>query len=347
MSVVPINDSQPIQRNPLEEVHRFCQQVIRDHSFGPLRQQAKFQIDSGGKRIRARVTIAACEALGASWDDAVPFAAACELLHNASLVHDDLQDGDTVRRGRPALWATAGMEQAVTTGDLLLMLPMLCLDDERYRSDLRWRLTQSLCYRAARTACGQSDELALLRDGKRPGRSDYERAAIGKTGHFFALPIEGAALIAGRSASVARAIGDAVLPLGLLYQVVDDIIDLYGDKGRGTQANDLREGKFSALVAMHLQHRPTDANEAFRILNTPRSDTQEADVQWLVQSMRKSGALHASLQWAYELADTLRTHTRLSTLPALRSVILRIVDRVISPLALVQDTSSASGAYND
>jgi geranylgeranyl diphosphate synthase type I len=347
MSVISVNETEAVRLDPLQHVQEYCHRINAEHGFGPLAQHVRFQLNSGGKRIRARITISACEAMGATWDDSVPFAAACELLHNASLVHDDLQDGDTIRRGRPALWATAGLAQAVTAGDLLLMLPMLCLDDERYSPALRWYLTQSLCYRAARTACGQSDELTLLSLPELPNRSDYVRAAIGKTGHFFALPIEGAALIAGRSSTVARAIGDAVLPMGLLYQVVDDIIDLYGDKGRGISGNDLREGKFSALVALHVERYPTQANKAFRILKTPRSQTSESDVNSLIDTMRKNGTLQAAISWAWELADNLRTHTQLGTLPALRSVVLRIVDQIIAPLERIDISVPTNGVDND
>ena len=85
-------------------------------------------LGTGGKRIRARLALLACGALGVSKQDAVCWAAAVELVHNATLVHDDIQNGDTHRRGRETVWVKHGVGQAINVGDLMLVLPYQALD---------------------------------------------------------------------------------------------------------------------------------------------------------------------------------------------------------------------------
>ena len=131
----------------------------------PGAQMVHEHLATGGKRLRARLALAACQALGGSAKDAIDWAAAVELLHNASLVHDDIQDGDRTRRGKPALWVTHGAAQAINTGDLLLMLPFRALAD--YSAETQASLVQILASYAERTARGQIRELRLTASAER------------------------------------------------------------------------------------------------------------------------------------------------------------------------------------
>src|SRR5690349_12844089 len=88
-------------------------------------------LETGGKRLRARLALAATAALGADSRGAIGWAAACEMLHNATLIHDDLQDGDRVRRGKPTAWVRYGQNQAINGGDLMLILPFAAIGEVR------------------------------------------------------------------------------------------------------------------------------------------------------------------------------------------------------------------------
>src|SRR5690606_34032688 len=133
-------------------------------------------------------------------------------------IHDDIQDGDRMRRGRPAVWTQYGVGQAINSGDALLMLPTLAIEAGEYPGETAWALAACLHRRAVYTANGQALEMALVSHAD-IGWSDYERAASGKTGQLFALPFEGAALLFGHNRDTAREIGDATVSLGLLYQI--------------------------------------------------------------------------------------------------------------------------------
>ena len=246
-------------------------------------------LSTGGKRMRARLSLAAAAALGASREAAAPWAAAVELLHNATLVHDDIQDGDLIRRGQPTVWVRHGVPQAINAGDLLLMLPFLALADLDAPGSVRWELSRALADHAARTVRGQSEELDLL-PGGHLDRAAYSRSVRGKTGALFALPVEGAALVAGLSAAEAAALGEAFVELGVLFQLQDDVLDLYGDKGRGAPGADLKEGKVSALVVAHLERVPEDRAWLLNLLRAPRDLTPQREVEEAIRRFRASGA---------------------------------------------------------
>jgi geranylgeranyl pyrophosphate synthase len=252
-------------------------------------------LGTGGKRMRARLCLAATAALGAHREVAVPWAAAVEMLHNATLVHDDIQDGDLIRRGQPTVWVRHGVPQAINAGDLMLMLPIVALDHLDAPGGVCWELSRALAVHASSTVRGQAEELDLLKGGNLD-RGSYTRSVEGKTGSLFALPVEGAALIAGRSAKEARALGHCFTELGVLFQLQDDVLDLYGDKGRGHRGSDLEEGKVSALVLAHLERVPEDREWLLKLLSTPRDMTEPEAVADAIVRFRESGALEDVLE---------------------------------------------------
>ncbi len=286
---------------------------------------------TGGKRLRARLALAATEALGAPRTAAVGWAAAVELLHNATLVHDDIQDGDRVRRGQPTVWARHGVAQAINAGDLMLMLPFLALDEAHLSPATRAELSRRLAWQAAEIVRGQAEEMALLEE-RNLDLESYRAAARGKTGGLFTLPVEGAALIAGCSAEEATALGAAFGDLGLLFQIVDDTLDLYGDKGRGEVGCDLQEGKVSALVAAHLQRAPADREWLVSLLETPREATPARDVAKAIVRFRASGALRAVLDEVRALIRATAHAPALLAQPDLRAVALGIADLATAPV---------------
>jgi geranylgeranyl diphosphate synthase type I len=288
-------------------------------------------LTTGGKRLRARLALAAVHALGGTHRDAVGWAAACELLHNASLVHDDLQDGDRVRRGSPTLWARHGEAQAINAGDLLLMLPTLALDHVDATPAVRWELARTLAWYAAETVRGQSLEMSLL--GQRRLRwVDYERAAHGKTAGFFALPVAGAAAMAELPRARANKLASCFSHIGLVFQIQDDIIDLFGHKGREAPGADLREGKVSALVSQHLELYPEEEAWWLALLETPRDETTERQVEEAKKRFVEGGALEELLERVYAYASGCYDNAMLHELPELHRVACATLDRALLPL---------------
>lgn len=290
---------------------------------------------AGGRRVRAWLALEAAQALGVAPTAAIGWAAACELLHNATLVHDDIQDGDRHRRGAPTAWVRHGVPQAIVAGDLLLVLPILALGDVGARPALRWHLAETLHAHAARTARGQALDLAM-REERAADREAYNRVASAKTGAFFALPVHGSALLAGLAPRQAAMLGAAFDRLGVLYQLVDDVVDLYGDKGRAASGADVREGKVSALVVEHLRLHPRDAAWLWEILDRPRTETTAAVVAEVATRFDASGALDAVLARVESLAATAASLPALESVSTLRPVVTRLIARMQEPLATIR-----------
>ncbi len=290
--------------------------VRDDERDGGLGQLVWDHVASGGKRMRARLAIFAVEALGGQAADAVPWGACCELLHNASLIHDDIQDGDRYRRGRPALWTRHGIPQAINAGDLSITLAYLAIGHVPVSDALRWRLTQTVSTAARHVVLGQAAELRLL-----AGDCSWERYAAcveGKTSALFALPLEGAALIAGRSPGDAAELADVFRPLGLLFQIQDDILDLYGENGREMRGSDLAQsGKVTAIVVEHLRLHPEEREWLLEVLRAPRDNTPPAEIERAIERFVSGGAVAAVWRRIDALVAALEQSRALAREPAL------------------------------
>jgi geranylgeranyl diphosphate synthase type I len=306
-------------------------------------------LDSGGKRVRARLALAAASALGVPRTAAAPWAAAVEMLHNATLVHDDLQDGDRLRRGHPTTWAVHGMPQAVNTGDLMLMLPVMMAGAVNVDEAIRFRLCQALARRAAATVRGQAADLSLHDAIDRGGDpvDVYLRCIEGKTGELFALPVEGAALMAGFDVGRAAALAEPFFLLGMLFQLQDDVLDLFGDKGREARGADVKEGKISALVVEHLRLHPGDREWLLAILRAPRDVTSDDDVLAVIDSFEVGGAKDAVLARIAHLATRALNTPAIDDAPELRAIVVEVIGVVLQPIQGLftrQDHDAVAGA---
>src|SRR5690606_10258797 len=108
---------------------------------------------------------------------------------------------------------------------------------------------------------------------------------------LIALPVVGAAILAGKTREEAVSLGEYFVELGVLFQVQDDVVDLFGDKGRGQVGCDIYEGKVSALLVAHLEAAPQTQHLVMNILNKSRAETTEADVEKVRELYVLSGAL--------------------------------------------------------
>jgi geranylgeranyl diphosphate synthase, type I len=309
-------------------IHRLVTRDVVDR----LTAMALEQLNRGGRRVRARLSLAAGRALGAKEADAVAWAASVEILHNATLVHDDIQDGDTLRRGRPTVWAQHGVAQAINAGDFLLMLPYLALSelDPRHQGPLALLLAET----STRIVRGQVHELGLL-ENERLDRSDYYAAARGKTGALFELPVAGAAILADAPPKLVRELGALFGKLGLVFQLQDDIVDLYGDKGREEKGSDIREGKVSALIVELVRLRPELQKDVVRILRKPRNLTTVEDVQFISEECRASGALDAVLDTVDEILDEIESFAEDFDNVGVRALVDELTRLSLEPLECV------------
>jgi geranylgeranyl diphosphate synthase type I len=183
---------------------------------------------AGGSRVRARLALEAGVALGLSSSITIALASGCELLHNASLVHDDLQDRDAMRRNAPSMWAAHGEDAAICAGDLMLSAAYAALAQAGPQAS---RLIGHAHHRVAEVIAGQCEDLRL--GGDCADMQAYERVAAAKSGPLLALPIELALIAAGNGALVDAARRAATL-FALAYQMLDDLADADRDAANGS-----------------------------------------------------------------------------------------------------------------
>jgi len=186
----------------------------------------RYQLAEGGQRIRSRLALQAGIALGLEAADAARLAATAELLHNASLVHDDVQDQEQMRRGRPAVWVAFGKDMAICVGDLLLSAAYGSLVGYS-RPEVLPDLLRCVHERTAQVIRGQCAELAG-RDRPVSSLAEYEQIVAGKSAALLSLPLELAFIAAGKAAWGPR-IWAAARAFGVGYQMIDDLEDVAAD----------------------------------------------------------------------------------------------------------------------
>jgi len=317
----------------LSRVERRMEELAGDRLTDPGARMVREHLDTGGKRLRARLALGACQALCGRPELAIDWAAAVELLHNGSLVHDDLQDGDRTRRGKTALWANVGAAQAINAGDLLLMLPFVALG--AYPPHTQAALAQLLASYAERTARGQIRELELSRTPER-GWDGYFEAVSGKTGTLFALPVHGAAELSGLPRDASRDLAAAFSSIGVLYQLQDDLLDIFDGEGRRPRGSDIFEGRMSALLLTHVDLNGTGSDDVLSVVGRTREATSQEDVERVIGRFVEGGAAGQLLSRIEHLASELLMSDALGHSDDVYSLGVALVARVLEPLEAVR-----------
>jgi geranylgeranyl diphosphate synthase, type II len=264
----------------------------------------------GGKALRPALCLATCEAFGGSADDALPSAVAIELLHNAFLVHDDVEDGSLLRRGQPTLHATWGVPSAVNAGDALALLGHTALRANRDRLGARMAdlVAQEFEEMARHTVEGQAVELAWRRDGTVAlAPEDYLDLILRKTCWYTTIhPLRVGALIGSWGTADLEPLTRFGFYLGAAFQIQDDILNLTGDEEHyGKERNgDLYEGK-RTLMLIHLLDRATSGERAWlaELFSGDRHERSDADVAEVRRLMDEHGSLAFTERFAAGIAD--------------------------------------------
>jgi len=216
--------------------------------------------DRGGKRLRPLLCLFAAESLGGAIDLAMPAAVAVELVHNFSLVHDDVQDGDKERHGRPAAWALHGAAQAINLGDYLHTAAVRALVDGPGPVDSRAAALSVLLEATAQMIEGQWADISF------EARSvvaveDYLAMTAGKTGALLGAPLEMGAIMAGAPRDRAAALGRWGRQIGIAFQAHDDYLGIWGDPAitGKSNANDIIRKKKTLPVVLALQDQAAAA----------------------------------------------------------------------------------------
>jgi geranylgeranyl diphosphate synthase type I len=220
----------------------------------------------GGKAVRPALAFLSAEAVGAPAEVALPGAVAVELVHNFSLLHDDVMDHDLERRHRPTAWALFGMGQAIVTGDALMIEAITTLLDPP--TPERTRATAALTSATARMIAGQAQDLSFA---SRLDVSTEECVAMcaNKTGALLSCAASIGAILAGADEGAVAALAAFGLHLGLAFQAIDDLLGIWGQpEATGKPvAGDLREHKKTLPVVIALSSTGPDRDRLETLLS--------------------------------------------------------------------------------
>jgi geranylgeranyl diphosphate synthase, type I len=241
---------QPALRQCIDRLAPELRTVIAYH-LGFVDRDGHPASGDGGKAVRPALAFLSAQAVGAPVDVAMPGAVAVELVHNFSLLHDDVMDGDLERRHRPTAWSLFGVGQAIVTGDALLVLAHELLLDRP--SPERERASVALTRATASMIRGQAEDLAF------ESRLDVSieeclRMSAHKTGALLGYASSVGAILAGADESVVKTLQEFGLHLGLAFQAVDDLLGIWGrPEATGKPvAGDLRSHKKTLPVVAAL-----------------------------------------------------------------------------------------------
>lgn len=260
-----------------------------------------------GKGLRPVLCMAACAAYGGSYQQAVPFAAALEVLHNAFLVHDDIQDGSDVRRGGPALHVQHGTPLALNAGDALAARANAAF--VRAVRPLRPHVAKALLEgwerMIQRTIEGQALDLGWTRDNVVDlSITDYLTMSAGKTAWYTTIqPLAIGAVVGSGHPERERDTFRFGWLLGLLFQIANDLAGIHAAGHRG----EIEEGKRTILV-IHLLSTLSgeDREEVVRIMGLPPNERGSREVARVLERMEEAGSVDQARLYVWELAVAAR-----------------------------------------
>ncbi len=269
-----------------------------DRLDGLVREVARHVLLSGGKRIRPMLTILCARTLGRAEDDLLPMACALEMLHTATLLHDDVLDQAQTRRGKTSAHVAFGVTETILAGDVLLALA----NSLGAGYDIP-RLNALLARGIMATAEGEILELAHT---ARPSvdRQAYLDIIIGKTARLIETACRCGAALASRDRALEDLAGDFGLNLGIAFQLVDDALDYaVSESEMGKPAGgDLREGKMTLPLILYLESLPqAEASELLTALREKRLTVEEA--ARIVAEVREKGFADETREAARDYVD--------------------------------------------
>lgn len=257
----------------------------------------------GGKRMRPAMAVACCGAVGGDRSKAFPLAVAVEYIHNFTLVHDDLMDGDESRRGMTTIHVKYGMPTAVLAGDALFAKAYQIICDlnipaERMRSALRY--VSKAVWDLAR---GQ--QMDVNNEGQIVSEDVYLETIKLKTSVLFAAAAAGGAVVGGADEKTAEAIHDYAIETGLGFQIFDDYLGIMGDPAKTgkSNCNDIRKGKCTVMVTHTIATLKDEAKLAeFRSI-LGKADATEEECARAKQIMIDAGSIDYAMNMAKEKVE--------------------------------------------
>ena len=238
-------------------------------------------LDRGGKRWRPIMFLLICDALGKKSEDFVDFAIIPEVIHNGTLMIDDIEDASELRRGKPCTYKIYGLDISINSGNAMYYLPLLPLieNKEKIPSEKLRRIYEVYVQEMTSLSLGQAMDIAWhrgLANADNINEKEYLQMCAYKTGTLARMAARMAAVLAGTNEELVEKLGHFAESIGIAFQMQDDILDLTGEEfagKKGGRGKDITEGKRSLIVIHTLTvANIKDKERLIAILNMHTSD---------------------------------------------------------------------------
>ena len=295
MSTLTISSARELFDLLRDDLVAIEQELGRDAASGvsTITEIAEYLREGGGKRIRPSLLLLSAHMLGYTGNGAIRLGAVVEMVHTATLVHDDIIDGANMRRGRPSANTTWGNEKCVLAGDWLYMQAFkVALEEKNLRVlDLLIGLTQQMV---------EGELLQIQKLGKAVSEAEYYDLIYRKTACLFAVSMRLGAVLAGATEAQESSLAAYGRTVGLAFQIVDDVLDLTGTEeelGKPV-ASDLREGKATLAVIHSIDHSTAADRQTIQRVLDDRSFENVSR-----QQIQEILARHGSVEYAMGVAE--------------------------------------------
>jgi geranylgeranyl diphosphate synthase type I len=328
MTTIPVSDAPTLAPDALGRAAALVTPALDaavDRLSPELAAPVRHHLAGGGKRVRAALVLVSAAAAGGSEEAGIPGAVAIELVHNFSLLHDDIIDEDRDRRHRPTVWAQFGIGSAIIAGDALAALATQVLLDDP--TPERVRATATLATATQEMIAGQADDMAFE---TRTSVTVEEclRMATGKTGALLSCASSLGAVLVGASDATVTALADFGRNVGIAFQAIDDVLGIWGQPSQtGKPAgNDLVQHKKTLPVVTALARADGRRPELQALLSRTLAEQDVAEAARLIE---ESGAREEATDIAEShLEAALASLDRADLLPGPRAQLVAIANFV-------------------
>ncbi|MFA5763458.1 MAG: polyprenyl synthetase family protein [archaeon] len=262
-------------------------------------------LDRGGKRFRPMLTCIASEAVGGTWEDGLKVAPMVELIHNGTLMQDDVEDDSAARRGQPCTHHKFGVDTAVNTGTIMFFWPMAKVLTNEFSLDQEKRLAiyDLFTKELLRVCSGQVWDIAWHHGGFNPNEKQYLNMCLSKTGVLTKFACQLGAIMGNATEKQYEALGNFGQIIGVGFQIQDDILELTEDsfkEGKGSIGGDIHEGKRTLIVIRTLEvASEEDKNRLVAILDSHTE--KEEEIKEALDIINKYDGINYSKQVAEKM----------------------------------------------
>lgn len=309
-----------------EEINEYLMQYLERGEYTKLIEAVKHYPSAGGKRLRPVMAVVSAEAVGGEGSRAIPFGCCLEIIHNFTLVHDDVMDEDPVRRGRTALHIKYDIPTAIIAGDALFARAFEVLAETEV-DDGRLRQLLSLVAKTVWTVA-EGQQMDIDNESRDTvSVSEYLRMIEKKTAVLFSCAAEGGAIIGGGTKKQVTGMREYARLLGISFQIWDDVLGITADeKTLGKPVgSDIRKGKRTLIVLHALENLdPSRRSALLSILG--KEDASDGEVRRAIDIMERAGSIEYAREQALEHVE--RAKALLSCLDESggRTFLLRLAD---------------------